>query len=150
MEPGGALLIGAVAGTVCIVGFVLIQPFLEKRTGWFALLDTRGVHNLHGLPGIVGALGSIVALSLVGTTIYGQPTSEILYHAGSRAGGFQAAAFGASFGIAILSGFGTGFIIWLLRLITPHKTLHWYSDENDFIVPADFEKRQPDAPTVGV
>jgi len=47
-----ALLIGALAGAICTVGFVIVQPMLLKR---FKILDSAGVHNLHGMPGMFGA-----------------------------------------------------------------------------------------------
>ena len=49
----GAFLIGLLAGSLCVVGYVVIQPKLQAR---FKLVDTCGVHNLHGMPGLLGGL----------------------------------------------------------------------------------------------
>ncbi len=49
----GAFLIGLLAGSICVVGYVIIQPKLQAR---FKFIDTCGVHNLHGMPGLLGGL----------------------------------------------------------------------------------------------
>jgi len=48
-----ALLIGVVAGALCVIGYKFIQPQLSR---WLKIVDTCGVQNLHGLPGIMGGL----------------------------------------------------------------------------------------------
>ncbi|HKX53842.1 MAG TPA: ammonium transporter, partial [Nitrosospira sp.] len=47
VSPTGAFGIGLLAGAVSVIGFVFIQPALERR---FKIVDTCGVHNLHGMP----------------------------------------------------------------------------------------------------
>jgi len=54
-----AFLIGLAAGTLCVVGYAIVQPRLQKSLG---LVDTCGVHNLHGMPGL---LGGVVAMAVV-------------------------------------------------------------------------------------
>ncbi|MHB8129559.1 MAG: ammonium transporter [Mobilitalea sp.] len=54
-----AFLIGILAGGICVIGYVFIQPRLQKT---FKLVDTCGVHNLHGMPGL---LGGIIAIFVV-------------------------------------------------------------------------------------
>lgn len=54
-----AFLIGILAGGICVVGYTLIQPKLEKC---LKMVDTCGVHNLHGMPGL---LGGIIAIFVV-------------------------------------------------------------------------------------
>ena len=61
VQPWGAMLIGAVAGTVSVFGYNHVQDFLLKHIG---LRDTCGVHNLHGMPSIVGALASVVVAGI--------------------------------------------------------------------------------------
>jgi ammonium transporter Rh len=41
------------AGTLCVVGYVLIQPRVDRS---LRIVDTCGVHNLHGMPGLLGGL----------------------------------------------------------------------------------------------
>lgn len=57
--PAGAFGIGALAGAVCVFGYVVIQPALEAR---LQLVDTCGVHNLHGMPGLIGGLIAILVV----------------------------------------------------------------------------------------
>ncbi len=55
----GAFGIGLLAGVICVIGYVVIQPRLQAL---FKIVDTCGVHNLHGMPGL---LGGIVAIFVV-------------------------------------------------------------------------------------
>jgi ammonium transporter Rh len=66
VQPGVAFIIGACAGLLCTLGFVVIQGKLEKKMG---LVDTCGVHNLHGMPGL---LGGLVAIAIVPTAASAQ------------------------------------------------------------------------------
>ena len=54
-----AFLIGILAGTICVVGYAIIQPKLQAT---FKVVDTCGVHNLHGMPGILGGLVALVVV----------------------------------------------------------------------------------------
>ena len=53
VAPAVAFGIGLLAGAVCVLGYVFVQPALQKR---FKIVDTCGVHNLHGMPGLLGGL----------------------------------------------------------------------------------------------
>ena len=53
LHAGSAFVVGAIAGFVCVTGYVFIQPALQKL---LRSVDTCGVHNLHGMPGIIGGL----------------------------------------------------------------------------------------------
>lgn len=58
--PFGSLLTGFAAGMVSALGYIYIQPLLERSK--LRLHDTGGVHNLHGMPGIIGGIvGGICA-----------------------------------------------------------------------------------------
>jgi ammonium transporter Rh len=59
VNPAGAFGIGLLAGSLCVIGYVVIQPALESR---LQLVDTCGVHNLHGMPGLLGGLLAIVVV----------------------------------------------------------------------------------------
>jgi ammonium transporter Rh len=54
-----AFLIGLLAGSICVIGYTVIQPRLQKL---LKMVDTCGVHNLHGMPGL---LGGIIAIFVV-------------------------------------------------------------------------------------
>jgi ammonium transporter Rh len=54
-----ALLIGAVAGALCVLGYAVIQA---KIRNVFKIVDTCGVHNLHGMPGLLGGLVAILVI----------------------------------------------------------------------------------------
>jgi ammonium transporter Rh len=51
VAPETAFAIGMLAGALCVLGYVYVQPALEAR---FGVVDTCGVHNLHGMPGLLG------------------------------------------------------------------------------------------------
>jgi len=57
--PAAAFGIGALAGAICVIGYVFIQPALEKG---LKIIDTCGVHNLHGMPGLVGGVIAVFAV----------------------------------------------------------------------------------------
>lgn len=59
VAPAGAFGVGLLAGAVCVVGYVFVQPALQTR---LKLVDTCGVHNLHGMPGLVGGLFAIAVV----------------------------------------------------------------------------------------
>jgi ammonium transporter Rh len=61
MTPGGALLLGVLAGVVSVYGYVYSTPMLEQT---FGVYDTCGVGNLHGWPSVLGGLSSVVFVAL--------------------------------------------------------------------------------------
>ena len=54
-----AFLIGLLAGALCVIGYVVIQPKLQAL---LKIVDTCGVHNLHGMPGLLGGLIAILVV----------------------------------------------------------------------------------------
>jgi ammonium transporter Rh len=61
MTPGGALLLGVLAGVVSVYGYVYSTPMLEQT---FGVYDTCGVGNLHGWPSVLGGLSSVAFVAL--------------------------------------------------------------------------------------
>lgn len=59
LGPASAFLVGVIAGFVCVTGYVVIQPALQRL---LRSVDTCGVHNLHGMPGVIGGLVAIVVV----------------------------------------------------------------------------------------
>mgnify|MGYP000309268769 FL=1 len=138
VEPWGALLIGAVAGVLSVVGYVHITPRLATGIG---LHDTCGVHNLHGMPGILGGLGGAISAYLADTGRYiSQEQIEGIFPAraacqlnaslpdvhlepcGLTAGGqgaHQAAALGITVALSIVTGIITGLVVKMPCLLPP-------------------------------
>ena len=57
VNPGFAMLTGAIAGGVSALGFLYLNAFFREK---FNLHDTCGVHFLHGIPGLLGGFTSAV------------------------------------------------------------------------------------------
>jgi ammonium transporter Rh len=81
----GAFLIGLLAGSLCVLGYNVIQPRLLSR---FKILDTCGVHNLHGMPGLMGGLIAILVVPGIATAqLIGIAFTVVLAFAGGTIGG---------------------------------------------------------------
>ena len=92
--PGGAFVIGLLAGTLSVIGFVFLQPVLESK---IKLVDTCGVHNLHGMPGLLGGLCAIVVVpSVVGVQIVGIGLTLIIAIVGGVVAGMVIKATGTT------------------------------------------------------
>jgi ammonium transporter Rh len=146
IHPWGAILIGCAAGMLSVVGYVYIQPWLEKRLG---LDDTCGVHNLHGMPGILGGLGGAIASSMANEDAYGASLGNVFSArvpiseggegrtAGEQAS-FQVAALVLTVTISIFGGIITGLVVKLPVFKPPLKDEEnmampratWYLDEH--------------------
>jgi ammonium transporter Rh len=66
--PGYALLIGAAAGTLSVVGYSIIAPKLQKLIKG---TDTCGINNLHGMPGLLGGVVAVFITGNVRTQLLG-------------------------------------------------------------------------------
>jgi len=161
IQPWGAILIGVVAGALSVVGYVYIQPWLEKKIG---LDDTCGVHNLHGMPGVLGGLAGAISSAMANQERYGNSISAVFAaRAAESEGGegrtageqasFQVAALVTTVAIAIGSGIITGLIARLPCFQPPGATEKdmamprdaWYKDELYW----DTEEVQPITHTYG-
>jgi ammonium transporter Rh len=81
-----AFLIGLLAGTICVVGYGVIQPALQSR---FKMVDTCGVHNLHGMPGLLGGLIAIIVVPGVAVAqLVGVVFTVVLAFAGGTLAGY--------------------------------------------------------------
>ncbi|XP_032598627.2 LOW QUALITY PROTEIN: ammonium transporter Rh type B [Drosophila grimshawi] len=70
----GAVLIGIIAGTISVLGYRYLTPWM---TSSLRLHDTCGVHNLHGMPALVSAIASAVVASLVTLENYQSDLQDI-------------------------------------------------------------------------
>ena len=59
ISPAGAFGVGLLAGTLCVVGYVVVQPRIQSP---LKIVDTCGVHNLHGMPGLLGGLIAVLVV----------------------------------------------------------------------------------------
>jgi ammonium transporter Rh len=81
-----ALLIGVLAGALCVVGCKFIQPKLSK---WLRIIDTCGVQNLHGFPGILGGLvAALVVPSAARAQLLGILITVVFAFVSGIAGGY--------------------------------------------------------------
>ena len=107
-----AFAIGLLAGTLCVFGYAVVQPRLQRA---FNIVDTCGVHNLHGMPGLLGGLAAIVVVPGV-----------------ARA---QLAGIGVTVALALAGGITAGFV-----LRATGRKLGAYDDAEEFAGVAQEEK----------
>jgi ammonium transporter Rh len=99
VSPAGAFAIGLLAGSLCVVGYTLIQPRLDKA---LKIVDTCGVHNLHGMPGLLGGLTAAlvvpgvakpqligIACTVVLAFVSGTLSGHVIAFAGKKAAAYQ-------------------------------------------------------------
>ena len=93
ISPGAAFVVGLLAGTLCTVGYVVIQPRVDAA---LKIVDTCGVHNLHGMPGLLGGLAAIVVVPGIAVAqLVGIGVTVGLALAGGTVSGFVIRATGA-------------------------------------------------------
>jgi len=132
IEPWAAILIGCIAGTVSVLGYTKLQPFLTE--GGY-LHDTCGVHNLHGMPGILGGVCGAISAASAGDTAYGADISTIWAarsatgdnRSAGEQGGYQLLALAITLAFSISGGTITGLIINGLRQMVNGPT-HKFHD----------------------
>ena len=111
--PYASLIVGAVAGTWSVIGYIYLTPILENK---FKIYDTCGVLNLHGMPGIIGGLGGFISAATASSTLYGENLGIIFEgiqdgRSNIDQGLYQLAALGTTLGISIGGGLLTGLIV---------------------------------------
>ena len=86
VSPEGAFAIGLAAGALCVTGYVVVQPRLQR---WLKVVDTCGVHNLHGMPGLLGGLVAIVLVpGIAGAQLAGIAFTVVFAFAAGTVGGY--------------------------------------------------------------
>jgi ammonium transporter Rh len=128
LNLGGALTVGTVAGTVSVLGFRYLGPFLRRKIG---LKDTCGIHNLHGIPGLIGGVGSIIAARTATREAYGNEFNTI-FPRGEDQWQAQIISLAITLGIAIVGGIVVGYFLKLLYRVTPNKK--FFDDKEHFEV----------------
>eukprot|EP01137_Pigoraptor_chileana_P018705 Opistho-2@78649 len=118
IRPYGAALIGCTAGAVSVLGYIFLQPRLER---WIRLQDTCGINNLHGMPGIIGGVASIIASAVASYSTYGA-SLYVVFPARDPMGSnwsashqalMQLASLGTTLGIALVAGALNGLLLRL-------------------------------------
>jgi len=139
VQPGPAVIIGSIAGTVSVFGYVHVQPYLETHLG---LHDTCGVNNLHGMPSIIGAIAGVIAVSFATKEGYGGITDTIFpeLESGARNGSEQAlmqlAFMGITLAMSIVGGAITGTVVnGLGQLLDPLEAKQLFKDSQHWEVP---------------
>ncbi|XP_072535624.1 ammonium transporter Rh type B isoform X2 [Salminus brasiliensis] len=142
LTPFGSMIVGFLAGTVSVLGYKYLSPFLESR---LKIQDTCGVHNLHGMPGVLGAIVGIVTAVAATTDVYGLGMSDVFPEiakgsSAARQAGMQAASLGVTLGMALLGGLIVGFILKLPIYGAPPDNL-CYEDSIYWEMPGEEEPK---------
>jgi ammonium transporter Rh len=88
-----ALVIGAVAGALCVLGYAIVQPLIQRA---IKIVDTCGVHNLHGMPGLLGGLAAIFVIPGIATAqLLGIAFTVVFALIGGLVAGYVVRATGA-------------------------------------------------------
>lgn len=74
LQPFGAMLIGALAGCLSVIGYQYITPFLNTK---LKIHDTCGVNNLHGMPGLFAGIVGAIAAAMATQEGWGESLYEI-------------------------------------------------------------------------
>jgi ammonium transporter Rh len=92
VSPGGAFGIGLLAGAICVIGYVALQPRVQSLLRG---IDTCGVHNLHGMPGLLGGFAAILVVpGIAKAQVSGIVITVALAFAGGLIGGYIIKATG--------------------------------------------------------
>ena len=138
ISPGGAIVTGAVAGSVSTLTLVYVVPALEKK----GMHDNFGTLGAWGVPGLIGAITGIISAGIATTqaTIFGQSMQALFPDRGTSQAGWNLIALLITLGIAIIGGVVCGIVSKLFdSIIFASKQNIPFSDERDWIVPEDFE-----------
>eukprot|EP00039_Didymoeca_costata_P032116 m.36865 g.36865 ORF g.36865 m.36865 type:complete len:454 (-) comp9194_c0_seq1:3102-4463(-) len=133
--PYGALIVGCVAGFICVLGFTFVTPFLARLN----IHDTCGVHNLHGLSGVLGGITGAISAAHAGDTTYGDDIGTVFParanggRSAAKQAGYQMAALGTTLAIAIAGGFFTGIVLRIMPVLEPSfdDSQEWEVEEDD-------------------
>ncbi|VDO85760.1 unnamed protein product, partial [Haemonchus placei] len=117
LNPMHALTVGVLAGTLSVVGYKYITPFLASK---LKIHDTCGVNNLHGMPGILAGVSSAMFLFLYNPADYGKSsgTGIVMLHEPMH----------------ITSGF-----LLKLKVFNQVRQPELYADGDYFETPADYD-----------
>ncbi|XP_052844532.1 ammonium transporter Rh type A isoform X2 [Drosophila gunungcola] len=151
----GAVLIGIIAGTVSVLGYRYLTPWMTSN---LRLHDTCGVHNLHGMPALISAIASAIYASMATVGDYQSELQDIFpamvgtngtetkilgglgRNATSQAG-YQLFGIAVTLLIAIGGGILTGAVLKYTNFRNLKKDEH-HQDEHYWEVPAVENKEE--------
>jgi ammonium transporter Rh len=88
-----ALVIGALAGVLCVFGYAVVQAKIKNLC---RIVDTCGVHNLHGMPGLFGGLVAVLVVpGIAKAQLIGIGFTLVLALAGGWVAGYVLRATGS-------------------------------------------------------
>ncbi|XGW05500.1 hypothetical protein V3C99_016113 [Haemonchus contortus] len=145
LNPMHALTVGVLAGTLSVVGYKYITPFLASK---LKIHDTCGVNNLHGMPGILAGVSSAMFLFLYDPADYGKSLNYIFpaMKSDTNENGISAGAQAMNqlIGLSLvlvsstISGLLTGFLL-KLKVFNQVRQPELYADGDYFETPADYD-----------
>jgi len=147
VNPAGALIIGAFVGVVCVISLTFLNPAFEyvPRLRWTVVLDPAGVFSSHFVPGLLGAIAGIIGVAIQTNqynTVWGVNQYNTFTETTKQAGHQTAGLFitiGMAIGGGLLIGFIAGALNYLMNLRGAWKQRIWFSDQEYWIVPTDYE-----------
>ncbi|GBL73151.1 Ammonium transporter Rh type C [Araneus ventricosus] len=162
VQPFGALIIGATGGTLCVVGFNYLAPFLARMN----IYDPCGINSLHALPGLFSGIAGVLVALIANEQNYGHslyklyPAMAPMYNSTELIeiskyspdvvpGLARSASMQACFQflyvievmlVAILTGLITGTFL-RLKIFDPVEDKQMYLDDPFWVVPDSKEKK---------
>ncbi|KYQ92843.1 Rh-like protein/ammonium transporter [Tieghemostelium lacteum] len=148
INPGAAIAMGFIAGTVSVLGYVKLTPFISNKLN---IHDTCGINNLHGMPGFIGSVAAIIAAAhgINNKDLYFGDDYDNIFRVGDSQAKHNAAATFITIGIAIVGGIITGIFMKLVSNIGKLATDEYYSDHAFWHVASDYPKSLADDPEAG-
>uniref|UniRef100_A0A0N5AJM8 Ammonium_transp domain-containing protein n=1 Tax=Syphacia muris TaxID=451379 RepID=A0A0N5AJM8_9BILA len=145
LHPLHALLVGAGAAVISVLGYAYLTPFMAKKLG---IHDTCGVNNLHGMPGVYAGILGFIFAAVYDPARYSTSLGDIYPAMVSNVDGearssiiqacFQLAGLALVLGCSLVSGAVTGLIL-RLKLWNQVREKEYYSDGDYFETPADYD-----------
>ncbi|EGC38236.1 hypothetical protein DICPUDRAFT_96981 [Dictyostelium purpureum] len=139
INPGAAVGMGFIAGTISVIGYVFLTPFLQRK---FNIQDTCGINNLHCMPGFIGSVAAIIAAErgIRNKDLYGAAEYDAIFKVGDSQARHNAAATFISIGIGIAGGLFVGMLLKLLKKVGGLKPKEYYQDSAFWHVPVDYPR----------
>jgi len=137
VSPLGAIICGFLVGTISVLGYRYITPYLSRR---FNIQDICGINNLHGMPGISSCIiGIFVTLAASHSKEKYGDEYDSYFPRGDDQAGYQAAGLFITICIALIGGSFTGLLMargWKLGGLIKED---FFNDRTFWNLPSDYE-----------